>query len=108
MEGANDKLSPEVEDRWVTGSSWGQAITNTHPRYKESNMATSLQQKTREELMRVRTALENYDNSISSEEIIFVHTCCQILKIDSKNRMILIADTVMDEDRGDPPKPSLR
>ncbi len=87
MEGASDKLSPEGEDRWVTGSAGGQAITNSHPRYKESKMATSLQQKTREELVRIRTALKNYDNSISSEEIIFVQTCCQIFKIDSKNRV---------------------
>jgi hypothetical protein len=74
LEGAKDKLSPEVEDRWVTGSAGGQAITKAHPRYKESKMATSLQQKTREELMRVRTALENNDNSISSD-----HFCADLL-----------------------------
>jgi hypothetical protein len=35
--------------------------------------------------------LQNINNPLSSEEVLFVQTCCQMLKIDSDKKVTLIA-----------------
>jgi hypothetical protein len=44
---------------------------------------------------------EDGDNPLFCEEAYFVHTCCQIPKVDSKEKVALIAATAVDEGRGD-------
>jgi hypothetical protein len=65
-------------------------------------MATSLQQKKWDQHMRVWATLDKGENPLSCEEIYFVQTCCQILKVNSDDKVALIASTAVDDGRGDP------
>ncbi len=46
------------------------------------------------ETERVHCAMEKGENPLSEEEKIFIHTCCQILKIDEKQKIDLEMELV--------------
>jgi hypothetical protein len=56
-------------------------------------MTPSLQKKRWNEVMRIWLAINKGDNPLCSEEVHFVQTCCQIMKIISYNKTDFIATT---------------
>jgi hypothetical protein len=62
-------------------------------------MATSIQQKRKDELRKVDA--KKKENLLSEEEAHFVHVCCDILRTNKSERMMKIKMEVMDEGRED-------
>jgi hypothetical protein len=53
------------------------------------------------ELMRVLNMLDTGKNSLSGEEILFIQTCCQILRTESASRVITIGAMAVNASKGD-------
>jgi hypothetical protein len=68
-------------------------------------MASSSQRKKQDEL---RNALDKGENPLSSEEINFKHTCRPILKVDSEDKMTVVATMAEGEGKSNPACPNHR